>query len=152
MYALWKKMHVYFDTSTLNESVKYIFHFWLTHGDWCFLRTEMALSSWMSSHKRWKNCWYWVMVTTVCSSSNQRGVCISVKMFKVCSVPISIQVNWELCIQCQLYAKCGTKAERERESGQSLELAIQLGSQDTYTRNMNDNLWGVYVSHQIMWK
>ena len=34
MYALWKKMQVYFDTSTLNESVKYIVHFWLTHGDW----------------------------------------------------------------------------------------------------------------------
>lgn len=31
--------------------LKHVVHFWLTHGDWWFLRTEMALSSWMSSHK-----------------------------------------------------------------------------------------------------
>lgn len=37
-------MQAYFDTSTLNESVKYAVHFWLKHRDRWFLRTEGALS------------------------------------------------------------------------------------------------------------
>ena len=57
IYALWEKMQAYFDTSTLNESVKYAVHFWLKHRDRWFLRTEVALSPGCPFINAEGNCW-----------------------------------------------------------------------------------------------